>query len=232
MASRIADFPSKRRLSTRLLLLCLLCLSMKAQTPAAFRLYPVDDTARDSAFRSYTRKLRSAVDKHDTGALRKLVDDEVVVGPRDTDKGWESFKAKWHPDDKENSRLWDALADLLSLGFTQEHPSLFLSPYLVWRFPRELDMRTHLVVIRDNTVLRESPSARAASAGSVSFDIVERLGRAQKTEDMSEWIPVRTLDGKTGYLDTRTVRSPLMPRAQFGIRRGRWMLVALEGAFD
>ena len=193
------------------------------------RLYPIDDTARDSAFRSYVGKLRSAVEARNTDALRKLVDEEVVVGPAAEDKGWEKFTAKWRPDDRRDSLLWGALADLLSLGFIREHPSLFLSPYLVWRFPHELNVATHLVVIRDKAALREAPSRNAPVIASLSFDIVRKLGDPQGGgEELAQWVQVRTLGGQTGYLNTRDVMSPIMPRAQFGMRRGRWLLIALE----
>jgi hypothetical protein len=189
----------------------------------------LDETARDPAFRSYIARLRSAVQARNTEALRKLVDLEVVVGPADDDKGWAKFTARWRPDDRENSPVWDAISDMLALGCIREHPSLFLSPYLVWRFPRDLNMATHLVVIRDKATLREAPSLSAPSAASLSFDIVQRLGQPQSGDDLVRWVHVRTLDGKTGYLNTRDVMSPVMPRAQFGKRRGRWVLIALEG---
>jgi hypothetical protein len=205
-----------------------LYLLIQAQTVSVVRLYPVDDTARDPAFRSYVGRLRSAVDARNTDALRKLVDEDVVVGLAEDDKGWAKFIARWRPDDHRKSRLWPALSDLISLGFIREHPSLFLSPYLVWRFPPELSMATHLVVIRDKASLRQSPSLRSPAAASLSFDIVRRLGQPEGGEDLVQWVHVRTLDGQTGYLNTRDVMSPVMPRAQFGIRRGRWALIALE----
>jgi len=124
--------------------------------------------------------------------------------------------------------VWTALADMISLGFVREHPSLFLAPYLVWRFPRELSMGDHLVIVRDKAALRVEPSPKALAAALLSFDVVERLGPSQHGEDMVEWIPVRTLDGQAGYVNARDVMSPLMPRAQFALRRGHWMLVALE----
>lgn len=214
---------------TNLFLLTILCLAAPLQAVEATRLYPVDDTARDPAFRSYIAKLRSAVDRRNTGALRKLVDNDVVVGPTDADKGWTGFTARWRPDDREHSPLWTALTDLLTLGFIQEHPQLFLSPYLVWRFPRELNMATHLVVIRDNVALRGEPSPRATAVALLSFDVVQQLSRSPETGELAQWVHVRTVEGNTGYLNVRDVMSPLMPRAQFGIRRGRWLLLALEG---
>lgn len=209
-------------------LLIAFCLLSQAQTESVLRLYPVDDTTRDPAFRSYIGRFRSAVEARNTKALRKLVDDEVFVGPGDDDKGWKKFTAKWRPDDRENPAVWIALSDLLSLGFVREHPSLFLSPYLVWRFPRDLSTEDHLVVIRDKVALRERPSMSAPSVASLSFDIVRRLGEAEGVDELVHWVRVRTFDGKTGYVNTRDVMSPVMPRAQFGFRRGRWLLTALE----
>lgn len=105
---------------------------------------------------------------------------------------------------------------------------MFLSPYVVWRFPRSLNMAAHLVVVRDKVAMREAPSIRARSNSDLSFDIVQQLGPPQGGDDLVQWVHVRTLDGKSGYLSTRDVMSPLMPRAQFGLRKGRWLLMALE----
>jgi len=210
-------------------LLIAVCLLLQAQTSSVVRLYPVDDTERDPAFRSFVKHLQSAVDAHSAHALHKLVDEDVFVGPADTDKGWKKFVARWHPDD-ENSPLWSALSDMLSLGFVREHPSLFVSPYLVWRFPDELNRATHLVVIRDKAALRQGPSPRTAVIASLSFDIVEQLGEPKSGEDLAQWVSVRTPEGQTGYLNTRDVMSPLMPHGQFGRRQGRWAIIALEGA--
>jgi hypothetical protein len=212
--------------------LAFLCLQlMFGQTAAGpVRLYPVDDSARDPAFHSYVRKLQAAVDKRDTVALRKLVDaKDVVVGADKQDKGWAKFTRRWKPDDRENSPLWPALSTLLSLGFVQEHPRLFLSPYLVWRFPRDLPVRDPLVVIRDNVPLRKEPSPRAEVVGYLSFEIVERLRPPQQLDDLIRWFYVRTFSGKSGYLDVKDAMTPAMPRAQFGMRDGRWLLIAFEG---
>lgn len=219
---------ARRSIATNLPLLIILCLTAQFQASSAIRLYPVDDTARDPTFRSYIGKLRSAVDRRNTAALRKLVDNDVVVGPNEADKGWTSFMARWRPDDRERSPLWTALSDLLTLGFIQEHPRLFLSPYLIWRFPREVNMATHLVVVRDKVPLREGPSPRAAAIAYLSFDVVQQLSKTPETGELAQWVHVRTVEGNMGYLNVRDVMSPLMPRAQFGLRQGRWLLIALE----
>ena len=205
-----------------------MCLLVPCLTAQVVRLYPIDDTPRDSAFQSYIGKLRGAVEARDTAALRKLVDREVAVGPGAEDKGWAKFIEKWRPDDPRDRRLWGALADLLSLGFIREHPNLFLSPYLVWRFPSGLNRRAHLVVVRDNAALRESPALNSPALAKLSFDIVRRLETQTDDDGLIQWVHVQTLEGVTGYLNARDVMSPVMPRAQFGLRNGRWLLIALE----
>ena len=198
------------------------------QADTAVRLYPIDDVQRDGGFRSYVGKLKLAVEARDAAALRKLVDDDVFVGPGKEDKGWDKFAARWRPADKGGSPVWAVLADLISLGFIREHPTIYLSPYLVWRFPRDLNPSTHLVVTRDKAALRDSPALDAPVVAWLSFDIVRRVGDDQD-KGFVQWAHVETLDGKTGWVNARDAMSPRMPRAQFGQRRGRWLLMGLEG---
>ena len=200
-----------------------------AQEPRAGGLYPVDDTSRDHAFQVYVQRLRRAVEARDTRALRKLTDaDEVVVGREKDDKGWRKLVAKWRPDDRDDGRIWTVLSDLLAAGFVREHPMLYLSPYQVWRFPRNLERAAHLVIARDKAILRAAPSLDSASVATLSFDIVRRMGDPVKGTGLGEWVPVRTLDGRGGFVMSRDLVSPVAPRAQFGFQAGRWLLIALE----
>lgn len=206
----------------------LIALSLLLQSAAPLRLFPVDDTSRDASFRSYAGRLRTAVARRDTQALRKLMYEDVLVGPGDKDKGWEKFVERWRPDNREYPLLWNVLTDLLSLGFAREHPNVFVSPYVVWRFPREIDAASHLVIVRDKVALRESPSPAAPVIAWLSFDIVRRLEASEDTAALVQWVRVRTFDGKEGWVVSRDAMSPLMPRAQFSRQNGRWLMVALE----
>ena len=130
----------------------------------------MDDTSRDHAFQVYVRRLRSAVEARDTGSLRKLTDtEEVVVGREKDDKGWRKLVAKWRPDDRDDRRLWTALSGMLAAGFVREHPTLYLSPYHVWRFPGHLERAAPLGIARDQAILRAAPPPDSASVATPSF---------------------------------------------------------------
>ena len=191
------------------------------------KLYPVDETLRDATFQAFTQRLRAAVEKRNTKALRRLTDDEVVVGPEKEDKGWKKFVERWRPDEAE-SPLWAALADLLQLVFLREHPQLYLSPYVVWRFPDHLDRRKYLVVGKEKAPLREGPSVTAPVLAVLSFDIVRAAGEPVRSSGLASFVPVETGDGVRGYLNATDVLSPLLARGQFGFRQKRWVMIALE----
>jgi hypothetical protein len=84
------------------------------------------------------------------------------------------------------------------------------------------------VIARDKAILREEPSLGSTAVATLSFDVVRLMGETVKGSGLAEWVPVRTVEGKSGFVMTREVVSPLAPRAQFGFEAGRWLLIALE----
>lgn len=196
------------------------------------KLAPVSDAPREPGFPAYLSRLKTVVAKRDGRGLRKLVDPDVIVGGfADKDeKGWGKFVLRWAVDDKE-SPLWDVLADLIELGFFREAPATLVSPYVAWKFPRELDPADHLVVLRDALALRATPDRDGKVVAMLAFDIVKRV-EAAKLQSGFDWILVETSNGTRGYVQASNVKSPLMPRAQFGKREGQWCLVVLDRGRD
>ncbi len=201
----------------------LLLLSLAVDGPV--RLYPIDDRHRSDDFRRYTVKLERAVTKRDVKALRKLVDDKVVAGPKDKDEGWAVFAERWHPDSPD-SPLWTVLTGMLDIGFEQMHPKIFVSPYYAWKFPRELDPRQHLVVTRDVVPVYQTASRDAPVVATVAFEVVQRVGAP--SAGAFDWVRILTMSGKEGYVAAQMVRSPITPRAQFALKDGSWKLVVLD----
>lgn len=208
------------------LVLCA-ALSQQAQQQGGYRIAPVDDTDRDNEFRSFAAKLNKIAVKRDVKGLKKLVDDEVVTGTGrkgdPEEKGWKAFVARWRPAERD-SILWETLTDILSLGCVRMHPRLYVGPYLVWKFPRELDRRRNLVLTRDQLVLRESPDRDGRPLATLGFDVVERTGA--KSDD-GQWIRIR-VNGKEGWVQAQFAHSVATPRIQFAQGDSGWRIVALE----
>ncbi|MFN8685224.1 MAG: SH3 domain-containing protein [Acidobacteriota bacterium] len=193
-------------------------------------LAPVNDAPRDKDFTAYLKKLRGAVAKRDPQALKKLVSGKVIVGgfAEKDETGWYRFETRWQPA-RADSDLWDVLGDFLDLGFFRESPDTFVSPYLCWKFPRELDPSQHLVVLRDALALRAKPDRDSPAVATLAFDVVRRK-ESSPAGGAFDWVRVETAAGQTGYVQWANVRSPLMARGQFSRLDGQWLLVALDRA--
>ncbi len=185
------------------------------------KLTPNDETAKDRRFARYVKQLKEVVAKRDVEGLRKLSAKDVSVAERPERKGWAAFVEKWHPEEKA-SPVWAALEDMLDLGFVREHPSIFLSPYVVWKFPAGPDPKAHWVVAWGDEALREGPNARAAEIKRLKFEIVKRRG------EEGRWKKVETSEGLVGWMAAAALKDPTMPRAQFSLAGGKWLMVMLE----
>ncbi len=188
--------------------------------PAQARLAPIDHTTRDYFFPGYVRQLKEAVTKRNPKALKKLVADDVIVADKPERKGWKEFLAKWRPEDPQ-SPLWDALLEMLDVGFVQEHSTIFLSPYFVWRFPQDLDPARHWVVSWTDEALRAAPDPRSPVLAKLDFEVVRRVSQQDR------WLEVETLKGQRGFVARATAKDPTQPRAQFNFDKGQWLLVML-----
>jgi hypothetical protein len=193
------------------------------------KLFPVDETQKDRGFASYVRQLKKAVTQRDAKSLRKLIDVNIAVQEMPELKGWAEFEKKWTPADPK-SRVWSTLEDFLDLGFIQETPYTFLSPYVVWRFPNHLDPARHWVVAWGDEPLREEPNARSKEVRRIAFEIVKRVAESGPRSRIGEsrWAEVETLDGSRGWMSLAALKPPTMPHAQFNFEKGRWLMVMLE----
>jgi hypothetical protein len=166
------------------------------------------------------RQLNQAVAQRSAKALRKLTADDVIVADKPEKKGWTEFAAKWRPDDPQ-SLLWSALLEMLDVGFVQEHPNIFVSPYFVWKFPEELDPARHWVISWTDEALRQGPDPRSPIVRKLDFEIVRRVA------EQPRWLEVETLDGQRGFAARAAAKDPTQPRAQFTFDKGQWRLVML-----
>lgn len=206
-------------------MLVLLFLGLLVQAPT---LLPVSDEAREPGFTAYVNKLKTAVAKRDPKALQKLIDPEVICGgiSEKDQRGWDKFRTLWEVDRRE-SPLWDLLSDLMELGFFREAPAIYVTPYVVWKFPKNLDPSQYLVVLRDPLPLRKEPNHDSAVVAKLAFDIVRRVA-PEADLGAFDWIQVETFNGTRGFVQAAQVRSPQMPSAQFSLVNGQWRLTVLD----
>lgn len=183
-------------------------------------LTPVDEAAMQPDFFSFRAQLAAAVARRDAAAVLAAMDEHVRTG-FGGDDGRAAFERQWLPD-RPDSPLWEALGAVLALGGSFTGAQQFSAPYVYSRWPGDLDAFGHVALIASDVRLRTAPRADAAVIGRASFAMLELAGPA--TAD--GWFPVRTPDGRAGYVARTLARSPLDYRAIFERRNGRWRLVA------
>ncbi|MGZ8780861.1 MAG: hypothetical protein ACXW31_13135 [Thermoanaerobaculia bacterium] len=176
----------------------------------------VDEAARDASFAAYRDRLLSAVRARDAKTVLALSDPNVRT----------SFGGGGGRADLEQAlqeEVWGELEQILSLGGTFRD-GMFWAPYVYSAWPESHDAFETLAVIADDVPLRESANANAAAIATLSRDLVTR---ASEPGDAGAWTKVATADGKSGFVESKFVRSPVDYRAGFTRSADGWRMTAL-----
>jgi hypothetical protein len=203
-------------------------LGASAQTPAPAAttrvLMPVDEAASVPDFFSFRAQLIAAVARRDVTALMSVVDPDIKNGfGGDNDNGKAAFERYWRPA-AADSMVWEVLATVLALGGGRAGEDAFEAPYVSSAWPTGVDGFEHIAVIGERVRVRKAPSPDAAELSQVSFEVLSR-GRDGRVPD--GWTSVTLADGRSGYIHSRFVRSPVDYRAYFARKDGRWRMVML-----
>jgi hypothetical protein len=188
---------------------------------AAATFVPVDEAATQPDFFLFRARLQEAVARRDVNALLQDVDPQVVASFGD-DPGIASFRTLWGLDAPATSALWAELGTALALGGGFDEDGAFVAPYTSSEWPDDRDAFEHVAIVGSIVRVRAAPAADAVVVATVGLEIV---GRAQEQPD-SAWMAIALPDGRTGYVDSRYVRSPLGYRARFEKVEGRWRLTS------
>lgn len=196
------------------------------------RLQPVDEAGRDPSWVSFRNQLLNAVEvrdrKHITGILAPDVRTNVEVsrgGPAEFRKQWDV--------DAENSPLWRTLRSALFLGsayIEREKGSRELcAPYLLAKWPRQVDPFRHGAAIAREVLVKVEPSAESATLQVLSYDIVV-VGDwevADKAADVRQrWVKINVKNGE-GYVPEEQIRSPVEHAACFVKTKHGWRMTGL-----
>lgn len=209
------------------LLIATMCSLAGLTTPGdaqVAKLYPVDEAAAQPEFFTFRASLLRAVQARDTAALLAALAPDMC-NSLGGEGGIPEFQAMWRPSDPD-SRVWETLVSVLSLGGTFHGDTMFIAPYTFSRFPGGFDAFDHVAVVGADVRVRGAPSDTAPILTRVSFDILPIAREAGYPGD-EEWVPVRLENGRPGYVHATYARSPIGYRAVFVRRGGVWRMRAL-----
>ena len=184
-------------------------------------LRPVDEASRRPDFAAFRRRLQDDVARRDEAALLAVVHPNVRTSFGDGG-GIDAFK-KEHLENKA-SGFWEEFAIILRLGGRFRDNDAFDAPYTFSAWPGNLDSFECLAVIGSRVRVRAAPGSSARILTALDFAIVRALPVGGP--ETAGWRRVQLADGRTGYMASRYVRSPIDHRALFGFEDGRWQLMA------
>lgn len=197
-----------------------------AQPRAPRRLLPIDEAASRPDFFTFRAQLLTAVARHDAAALMAVVHPNIKCD-FGGGEGKAYFEEHWKPS-MADSQVWAELGAVLALGGTFTTGETFVAPYVFSRWPEGVDAFEHVAVVGDRVRIRAAPRTDAESAHVSSFEILQVSRQSAGIPD--EWTAVMLSAGRTGYIATRLVRSPIGYRASFSRLDGRWqMLLFIAG---
>lgn len=192
------------------------------------RLKPMDDGPTDASFVKFRDDFKAIVARKDTNALMKIVMPNIQ-NSFGGDNGAANFKKMWKPQEAK-SDVWPVLKLVLDMGGNFDSKTEFSAPYVYSAFPSDLDGFENVVVTAPDAVLRDKPKADAAIVRKLDYDILTLVTGAKKLQHetgTSDWLEVKDVAGKHGFVLNREVRSPTDFRAGFKKIKGRWRMVDL-----
>lgn len=198
----------------------LLLLAAPPARAQVARLAPVDEAAQKPSFFSFRARLLEAITRRDTAFLcaHTAPDVQFSFG---AENGLEAFKERWRPG-APDSELWPTLARVMGTG-GRFRGGRFVAPYVFAAWPDSLDPFAHAAIVGEGVRVRARPARGGEVLTTLSFAVVA-LERETGTGWGEPWTKVRLADGRSGYMASSYVRSPIGYRAGFEKRAGRWMM--------
>ena len=183
-------------------------------------LRPVDEGSRRGDFLEFRRRLQDAVARTDEAAVLAIVDPTVRISFGDSG-GAQAFKAQVIGN--RNEDFWGEFGTILRLGGRFRANDAFDAPYTFSTWPENLDSFECLAITGSRVRVRAAAGLDARIVTQVDFAIV----RANPPKaDTPGWRGIELPDGRTGFVSSRYVRSPIDHRALFQFHDGRWWLMA------
>lgn len=191
---------------------------------------PIDEASKDASFLAFRTKLVEAVRRRDAQYVLNITDRNIQIG-FGGDNGIEEFKRFWKIN-RSNSKFWNEFLTVITNGgkFEKGNAKLFYAPYSFNSFPEDLDSFEYSMIFGSNVNLRERADLKSKTVARLSYNIVkvdfDDSVKDKTNKDKYLWLKVKTLGGKSGFVNADFVRSPLDYRAAFEKRGGKWKMTA------
>jgi hypothetical protein len=191
-------------------------------------LLPIDEAGRRPDFFTFRAHLQRAVARRDWPAVLAVVHSKIrnSFGP---DDGLATFRETWNAESAD-SALWETLGAVLALGGSFDRAGNFMAPYVYSRWPGTVAGFEHVAVVGSRVRVRAAPRADAEVLAALSYAILRRQTGADSQiapAVADDWTAVALAGGRTGFIASQYVRSPIDYRAIFAEEGGRWRLMAL-----
>ena len=190
-------------------------------------LLPIDEASQRPEFFTFRAQLQRAIARRDWAAVLAVVHPKIRTsfGP---DTGLPGFREHWKGESPD-SPLWETLGTVLALGGSFDQAGNFLAPYVYSRWPDAVDGFEHVAVTGSRVRVRAGPRADAEVLAALSYVILRRQpdpDRQIAPDLADDWTAVALAGGRTGFIASQYVRSPVDYRAIFAEAGGRWRLMA------
>ena len=171
------------------------------------RLMPADESSSDPQLQQLLQHLVRSAEAGDIDAIVAAADPGIRTTFGD---------GGGHADFRRMMRrpgLLEELASIIEMGGTfreEGNGRAFWIPYVYSEWPDEVDAFDFVAVISDQAPLFERPERSSPVLATLSYDILELDPAGAPTDG---WRPVRTADGRRGWVQDAHVRSPVDYRA-------------------
>src|SRR4029079_8684019 len=162
------------RLTTALVLVAVFAGGIAPVAAQERKLPPVDEAAGDASWLRFKKQLFDAIERRDKQFLLSIVD-KNIRNQDERQRGIANFRRQWELDTSD-SPLWRELRNALQLGSAymkrEKGPRELCAPYLLGRWPDDVEPVKHGVVISRDAQVQSEPSSAAPALGTLSYDVV------------------------------------------------------------
>ena len=186
---------------------------------AVLRLPPVDRCSSDDSFVAFRAELHQILVRRNADQVLAIVSDDILVN-FGGGAGREAFARAWALDAPETSPLWHELSEALRLGCIPGEDGIYWAPSLFQEEGID-DPFAVALAIHPGASLHEAADEASPVVATLNWDLVnvpEWVGEAA-------WQHVELADGRTGYVLSTDLRSPVAYRAGFRKIGGRWRMI-------